>query len=71
MTPKQKQPRKKENRLVRYLKETRAEIGKVVWPTRRQTIHLTAIVFGVTAAMSLVLGFLDWVFARLFALLIS
>ncbi|MGC9361075.1 MAG: preprotein translocase subunit SecE [Anaerolineae bacterium] len=66
-----KKKRKKENKLVRYLRETRAEIGKVVWPTRRQTIHLTAIVFGVTAAMSLLLGFLDWVFARLFALLIS
>ncbi len=66
-----KKKRKKENKLVRYLRETRAEIGKVVWPTRRQTIHLTAIVFGVTVAMSLLLGFLDWVFARLFALLIS
>ena len=70
MPQKQKQARKKENRLVRYFKETRAEIGKVVWPTRKQTIHLTAIVFGVTAAMSVVLGFLDWVFARLFGLLI-
>ncbi len=66
-----KQKRKKENKLARYLRETRAEIGKVVWPTRPQTIHLTAIVFGVTAAMSLALGFLDWVFARLIALLIS
>jgi preprotein translocase subunit SecE len=66
-----KQKRKKENKLVRYLRETRAEIGKVVWPTRRQTIHLTAIVFGVTAAMSLLLGLLDWFFARVFALLIS
>lgn len=62
---------KKENRIVRYLKEVRAELGKVVWPSRRSTINLTAIVLAVTAAMSVLMGVLDWLFAKLFALIMG
>ncbi|MBM3190150.1 MAG: preprotein translocase subunit SecE, partial [Chloroflexi bacterium] len=39
---------KKENRIVRYFKEVRAELSKVVWPSRRNATNLTAIVLGVT-----------------------
>lgn len=62
---------KKPNRLVRYFKEVRAELRKVVWPTRKTTIRLTAIVFAVTTAMSLFLGLLDLIFSKLFALIIG
>ena len=61
---------KKEYRLVRYFKEVRAELRKVVWPSRRVTIRLTSIVFGVTVAMSLALGLIDWIFTQLFTLII-
>lgn len=62
---------KKPNRIVRYFKEVRAELRKVVWPTRKTTIRLTAIVFAVTTAMSLFLGLLDLIFSKLFALIIG
>ncbi|MHB0856702.1 MAG: preprotein translocase subunit SecE [Anaerolineae bacterium] len=62
---------KKENRLLRYFKEVRAEIRKVVWPSRRTTMRLTAIVFGVTTVMSMALGLVDWLFSRLFALILG
>jgi preprotein translocase subunit SecE len=62
---------KKPNRIVRYVKEVRAELRKVVWPTRKTTIRLTAIVFAVTTAMSLFLGLLDLIFSKLFALIIG
>lgn len=61
---------KKEYRIVRYFKEVRAELRKVVWPSRPVTIRLTSIVFGVTVAMSLALGLIDWIFAQVFALII-
>jgi preprotein translocase subunit SecE len=64
-------PKKKENRILRYLKEVRAEVQKVVWPTRRTTLRLTAIVLAVTASMSISLGLIDWVFSKLFALVIG
>lgn len=63
-------PTKKENRLVRYFREVRAELQKVVWPTRREALNLTAIVLGVTTTMSIGLGLVDWIFSRLFAFII-
>jgi len=54
---------KQDNRIVRYFKETRAELRKVHWPTRREARNLTLIVLSVTVAMALVLGLLDAFFA--------
>jgi preprotein translocase subunit SecE len=62
---------KKEYRIVRYFKEVRAELRKVVWPTRREATNLTAIVLAVTVTMSAVLGLVDWAFSKLFALIIG
>jgi len=61
---------KKENFIVRYFKETRAELRKVNWPTRRQAINLTLIVLAVTAFMAAVLGVIDYLFSQLFSLII-
>lgn len=54
---------KKENAIVRYIHETRAELRKVNWPTRQQTIRLTQIVLGVTFAMGLFLWLMDLLFS--------
>ncbi len=54
-----------DNALVRYLKETRAELKKVTWPSRDEAQMLTAVVLGVTIAMALLLGSLDFAFNRL------
>ena len=62
---------KPDNRLVRYLKETRAELRKVSWPTRKQAINLTLIVLAVTVAMAIFLGAVDFLFANLLRLLIG
>jgi len=53
-----------ENRVVRYVRETRGEIRKVTWPTRQESQRLTAIVLGVTALMALFLGVLDFMFSN-------
>ena len=47
---------KQDNRVVHYFKETRAELKKVNWPTRREARNLTIIVLAVTAAMTILLG---------------
>ena len=59
----------KELGLIRYLRETRAELKKVTWPTQKEALNLTYIVLGVTFAFALVLGVLDWVFSQIFQLL--
>ncbi len=59
------------DRIKEYLKDTRGELRKVSWPTRKQAINLTLIVLAVTVVMAAFLGALDFVFAQLIRLIIS
>jgi preprotein translocase subunit SecE len=56
---------KKDNFLVAYFKETRAELRKVHWPSQQEARTLTIVVLVVTVSMAALLGFLDFVFDRL------
>ena len=49
----------------RFIGETIAELKKVVWLTRRQTVYLTAMVLAFSIAAGLVLGAVDYGFTRL------
>src|SRR5512143_1458114 len=49
---------KQENRFRRYFKETRAEVRKVHWPTRKEARSLTTVVLAITVAMTVFLGVL-------------
>jgi preprotein translocase subunit SecE len=55
--------KKKENRIVQYLRETWFELKKVSWPTRSEAVNLTLIVVSVTTFLAMVLGLMDWLFA--------
>ncbi len=45
-----------------YIKETKGEMRHVNWPTRRQTMALTAIVIAMSLVAGLYLGLFDFVF---------
>jgi preprotein translocase subunit SecE len=62
---------KSENALVRYIKETRAELAKVTWPTRQEGIRLTLVVLAVTAVAAVVLFGVDSIFSYLIALIVQ
>lgn len=49
-----------------YFKEVFLEMKKVNWPTRQQTLRFTLIVIGISVAVALYLGGLDFVFTTLF-----
>jgi preprotein translocase subunit SecE len=53
-----------QNAVSKYIRETRGELRKVTWPTREESQRLTAIVLGVTIAMSIFLGLLDFLFSN-------
>jgi preprotein translocase subunit SecE len=55
----------------RFFQETIGELRKVSWPTRREAIRLTWIVIGVILVMAAVLGGLDWVYSKLFGLILG
>lgn len=59
------------DRIKEYFKDTRGELRKVSWPTRKQAINLTLIVLAVTVVMAAFLGALDFMFAQLIRLIIS
>ena len=61
----------RENAIVRYFRETRAELRKVVWPSREEATRLSLIVIAVTVTMSAILGVLDLIFFRLVGLLVN
>lgn len=48
-----------------FLQQVRDELGKVVWPTRKQTIKLTVLVIGVSVAVGFFVGGLDIIFIKL------
>ena len=60
-----------ENRFRRFFRETRSELKKVTWPTREQTIRLTTVVIGVSAAVGAAIGFVDILIKELFSLLLG
>jgi len=49
--------------MIQYLKEVRAEMKHVSWPTRQQTIVYTIVVIGISLATAVYLGLLDYVFS--------
>ncbi len=51
------------NKIISFVKEARAELQKVSWPSKDQTIKYTGIVIGVSLATALFLGVLDLLFS--------
>ncbi len=47
------------DRIIQFLSEVRAELGKVTWPTRRQMVLYTVVVIGLCLAFALYLGGID------------
>ena len=46
-----------------FIKETRAELKHVSWPTRKQAAAYTAIVILISLFVALLLGFSDYAFS--------
>ncbi|MSR87748.1 MAG: preprotein translocase subunit SecE [Candidatus Zambryskibacteria bacterium] len=51
------------NRLINYIKDTRAELAHVSWPTRRQAVTFTIVVILISVATAIFLGFFDYIFS--------
>lgn len=53
------------DRLINYLRDTKAELAHVTWPTQKQTITYTIIVVVLSVATALYLGFFDYLFREI------
>jgi preprotein translocase subunit SecE len=45
--------------LVDYLRDTKGELKHVSWPTRKQAVNYTVLVFAISIVTALFLGFFD------------
>ncbi len=53
------------NKVIRYFREVRSELKKVVWPTRQEAIKLTILVIVGTILISLLIGVFDYIFTKI------
>ena len=47
-----------------YVREVRAELGRVMWPTRREVINYTIVVMATLAVVTGLVALLDYLFAE-------
>ncbi len=69
---KEKEKERQDSALVTLVRETRAEIKKVVWPTREEIVRLTILVIAVSAVIGVILFGVDslslWLYTQLLEL---
>ncbi|HNU95945.1 MAG TPA: preprotein translocase subunit SecE [Candidatus Magasanikbacteria bacterium] len=49
-------------KMIQYFKDSYAEMKKVTWPTKKQTINYSALVIAMSVGMAVFFSVLDYVF---------
>jgi preprotein translocase subunit SecE len=50
--------------LINYIRDTKAEMKHVSWPTKKQTTAYTVLVIVLSIALSIYLGIFDFIFTE-------
>ena len=53
-------------RVKKFIKDTKAELKKVTWPTKEQLIHNTGVIIVFILIITAILSVLDFAFGRMF-----
>ncbi len=56
---------------IRALGDVVSELRRVTWPTRQDTFRLSLMVIGVAAAVGVFLGAIDFLFSRIFSVVLG
>lgn len=56
---------------IKFLKEAKKELFRVVWPKREEVVKLTLIVVSLSIVVGLYLGALDFVFTKIIELVLQ
>jgi len=59
------------NKALQFVSQAKAELKKVTWPTRKQTLASTGVVMVIVAVMALYLGIIDLILAKLVKLILG
>jgi preprotein translocase subunit SecE len=68
---KEKERDRRENTLLRTFRESRAELKKVVWPSREEAGRLTVLVIVVASVIGTILFMSDSIFLALYTFLVQ
>lgn len=52
------------SKITEYVKETKTELGHVVWPSKRQTVFYTIVVVVLSVLVAYLLGVFDFAFLQ-------
>lgn len=52
-------------RIAKWFRDLRAEAKKVIWPTKKQTMNNTGVVFAVSISVGLFIAIMDYVFVSI------
>lgn len=58
-------------KIVNFIKESRAELRKVTWPNRKQLISSTIVVIITVALVAVFLGIVDLIFSRIVTIILQ
>ena len=56
---------------LKFLKEVRSELKRVVWPTRQEAVRLTTVVIIVSVLVGIYIGALDYILSKIMALFVG
>ncbi len=63
---------KKQNKIVKFVKEVKSEMKKVVWPSKKQVVNNTLIVIAAVVIIGVIIAIFDTIFQwGLFELLLN
>jgi preprotein translocase subunit SecE len=57
--------------IVQFFREVKAELQKVTFPTRQETVGSTIVVLVLTGIIAIYLGFSDWALSRIVKMLLQ
>jgi preprotein translocase subunit SecE len=57
--------------VVQFFREVKAELQKVTFPTRQETVGSTIVVLVLTTIIATYLGFSDWALSRIVKMLLQ
>jgi len=58
-------------KVVNYIKESKEEIKKVIWPSKKEAMTYTLLVISVSLVLAGFLGLLDFILTKIFQLIIA
>ena len=59
------------NKIIKFIKEARAELKKVNWPTRKELIDSTKVVLITSLLLAVFIGVIDFILSQLIKTLLG